>query len=125
MATTSTREREKTEQDMNPAQPMPGDGKAVSAADSQDAAATRSPSAEHPCTHPARPQAWMSGLQPADPGPRFDPSVPHPARVYTYWLGGKGHYRADRRAAEQVIRSRPQVVAGARANRMPCMDLGR
>jgi S-adenosyl methyltransferase len=59
----------------------------------------------------------MSGLQPADPGPRYDPSVPHPARVYAYWLGGKDHYPADRRAAEEVIRSRPQVVAGARANR--------
>jgi SAM-dependent methyltransferase len=37
--------------------------------------------------------------------------------VYGYWLGGKDHYPADREAAEQVIRCRPQVVAGARANR--------
>jgi hypothetical protein len=43
--------------------------------------------------------------------------VAHPARVYSYWLGGKDHYEADRRAAEEVIRVRPQVVAGARANR--------
>jgi len=48
---------------------------------------------------------------------RFDPSVPHPARVYSYWLGGKDHYPADREVAEEVIRRRPQVVAGARANR--------
>jgi O-methyltransferase involved in polyketide biosynthesis len=47
----------------------------------------------------------------------FDPSVPHPARVYGYWLGGKDHYEADRKAAEEVIRLRPQVVASARANR--------
>ena len=67
--------------------------------------------------HSARRQAWMSGLQPTDPGPRFDPSVPHPARVYDYWLGGKDHYPADRQAAEEVIRHRPHVVAGARANR--------
>jgi hypothetical protein len=59
----------------------------------------------------------MSDLLPADPGPGFDPSVPHPARVYAYWLGGKDHYPADRRAAEEVIGRRPQVVAGARANR--------
>jgi len=59
----------------------------------------------------------MSGLQPADPAPGFDPSVAHPARVYAYWLGGKDHYLADRQAAEEVIRRRPQVVAGARANR--------
>ncbi len=48
---------------------------------------------------------------------RIDPRVPHPSRVYAYWLGGKDHYPADRRAAEDVIRLRPQVVAGARANR--------
>jgi O-methyltransferase involved in polyketide biosynthesis len=43
--------------------------------------------------------------------------VPHPARVYAYWLGGKDHFPADRQAAEEVIRLRPQVVASARANR--------
>ena len=43
--------------------------------------------------------------------------MPHPARVYAYWLGGKDHYLADRHAAEEVIRRRPQVVEGARANR--------
>ena len=59
----------------------------------------------------------MSDLQPTDPGHRFDPSVPHPARVYDYWLGGKDHYPPDRRAAEEVMACRPQVVAGARANR--------
>jgi len=49
--------------------------------------------------------------------PQFDTSVAHPARVYAYWIGGKDHYEADRRAATEVIRVRPQVVAGARANR--------
>ena len=48
---------------------------------------------------------------------RFDPDTPHPARVYNYWLAGKDHFDADRRAAEEVIRHRPEVVAGARANR--------
>jgi O-methyltransferase involved in polyketide biosynthesis len=43
--------------------------------------------------------------------------VPHPARVYCYWLGGKDYFPADRKAAEDVIRLRPQVVASARANR--------
>jgi SAM-dependent methyltransferase len=37
--------------------------------------------------------------------------------VYGYWLGGKDHYPADRKAAEEVMRLRPQVVASARANR--------
>src|SRR5215471_15266457 len=48
---------------------------------------------------------------------RFDPNTPHPARIYNYWLAGKDHSPADRRAAEEVIRHRPEVVAGARANR--------
>jgi hypothetical protein len=48
---------------------------------------------------------------------RLDLSVPHPARVYAYWLGGKDHYPADRKVAEEVIQQRPQVVNGARANR--------
>ncbi|HUY49522.1 MAG TPA: SAM-dependent methyltransferase [Streptosporangiaceae bacterium] len=51
------------------------------------------------------------------PDPRPDPPIPHPARVYNCWLGGKDHYPADRKAAEDVIRYRPQVVAGARQNR--------
>jgi SAM-dependent methyltransferase len=48
---------------------------------------------------------------------RFDPHVAHPARVYAYWLGSKDHFPADRKAAEEVAAHRPQVVAGARANR--------
>jgi SAM-dependent methyltransferase len=49
--------------------------------------------------------------------PRLDSPAAHPARVYSYWLGGKDHFQADREAAEEVIRHRPQVVTGARANR--------
>jgi SAM-dependent methyltransferase len=66
------------------------------------------------------PQEWMSGFQPFDTGSHrsFDTSVPHPARVYAYWLGGKDCYEADRKAAEAVIEHRPQVVASARANRL-------
>jgi hypothetical protein len=48
---------------------------------------------------------------------RYDSSVAHPARVYDYWLGGKDCYEADRKAAQEVFRLRPQVMAGARANR--------
>jgi hypothetical protein len=53
----------------------------------------------------------------ADETPRFDPGVAHPARVYNVWLGGKDGLAADRKAAEEVAAHRPQVVAGARANR--------
>lgn len=63
------------------------------------------------------PPSWRCELQDSAADPRFDTSVPHPARVYGYWLGGKDHYPADRKAAEEVIRLRPQVVVSARANR--------
>jgi hypothetical protein len=46
-----------------------------------------------------------------------DPSVAHPARIYDYWLGGKDNYAADRLAAEEVLKSVPVLVEGARANR--------
>jgi S-adenosyl methyltransferase len=37
--------------------------------------------------------------------------------VYGYWLGSKDHFPADRKAAQEVAAQRPQVVAGAKANR--------
>jgi hypothetical protein len=37
--------------------------------------------------------------------------------VYNVWLGGKDHFAPDREAARRVAECRPQVVAGARANR--------
>jgi hypothetical protein len=48
---------------------------------------------------------------------RFDPAIPHPARVYACWLGSKDHFPADRTAAQEVAARCPQVVAGAQANR--------
>jgi hypothetical protein len=63
----------------------------------------------------SQPSAGTTTDMPTDK--RFDPCVPHPARVYAYWLGSKDHYPADRKAAEEVAAQRPQVVAGARANR--------
>ena len=62
-------------------------------------------------------ERWMSALPPPSSGSAFDPAAAHPARVYDYWLGGKDNFPADRTVAEEVIRLRPQVVAGARANR--------
>jgi O-methyltransferase involved in polyketide biosynthesis len=73
------------------------------------------------CTVAAEPgsllEGWMPAAAPASNGVAFDPAVAHPARIYNYWLGGKDHFPADREAAEEVMRLRPQVVAGARASR--------
>jgi trans-aconitate methyltransferase len=39
--------------------------------------------------------------QPSGSQPRtIDTSVPHPSRVYDYWLGGKDNFAADRQAAQ-------------------------
>jgi S-adenosyl methyltransferase len=46
-----------------------------------------------------------------------DRQAPYPFRVYSCWLGGKDRGLADREAVGEVMRLRPEVVAGARANR--------
>ena len=32
----------------------------------------------------------------------LDTAVPHAARVYNFWLGGKDHFEADRVVGEQI-----------------------
>ena len=59
----------------------------------------------------------MGGQEPAGKSVPFDTSVPHIARVYDYWLGGKDNYAADRAAAESVMASFPDVLVSVRAQR--------
>ncbi len=49
--------------------------------------------------------------------PDFDTSVPHIARVYDYWLGGKDNFAADRELGDQTLRAYPDIVFSVRANR--------
>jgi len=49
--------------------------------------------------------------------PDFDTSVPHIARVYDYWLGGKDNFAADRELGEQALQAYPKLVFSVRANR--------
>src|SRR6516165_3991659 len=49
--------------------------------------------------------------------PDFDTSVPHIARVYDYWLGGKDNFAADRQLGEQTLQAYPHIVFSVRANR--------
>jgi hypothetical protein len=49
--------------------------------------------------------------------PRFDTSVPHPARRYNYWLGGKDNFAADRESADAVAAAFPTVRIAAIENR--------
>ena len=43
----------------------------------------------------------------------LDTRVPHVARMYNYWLGGKGSFAADRAAAPGVGRRRAQAGESA------------
>jgi hypothetical protein len=49
--------------------------------------------------------------------PDFDTSVPHIARVYDYWLGGKDNFAADRVMGERTLQAYPNLVHSVRANR--------
>jgi hypothetical protein len=49
--------------------------------------------------------------------PDFDTSVPHSARVYDYWLGGKDNFAADRQAGDRALEAYPDMVFSVRANR--------
>ena len=65
----------------------------------------------------------MSGDEAGDPagGPldlaRLNTGVPHPARVYDVWLGGKDNFAADRAAAEAGLQAFPSTIKSVRANR--------
>jgi hypothetical protein len=49
--------------------------------------------------------------------PGIDTTVPHPARVYDYFLGGTDNFEADRVAAEAAIQAFPKTAESARAAR--------
>jgi S-adenosyl methyltransferase len=55
--------------------------------------------------------------------PPFDPSVPNPARMWNYWLGGKDNFAADRDAAERVLEVMPSMPMIARAARLFLIDV--
>ena len=82
---------------------------------------------------PAQPQP--AGPQPAGPQPAaaepereqrepwgpppagLDVSLPHPARVWNYWLGGRDFFAADQAAGQEIGREFPHLAEAARAER--------
>ena len=54
---------------------------------------------------------------PASPPPELDTTVPHSARIWNYWLGGKDNYAVDRAAGDQFLRTFPEIAVIARATR--------
>jgi S-adenosyl methyltransferase len=47
----------------------------------------------------------------------IDTTVPHSARIWNYWLGGKDNYEVDRAAGDQFRKVYPGIVDEARAVR--------
>lgn len=58
--------------------------------------------------NPARSEQVIRGI---------DTSVPNPARVYDYLLGGKDNFEIDRKTAQAGIGAFPKIVRSARASR--------
>jgi S-adenosyl methyltransferase len=50
-------------------------------------------------------------------GTGIDTTVPHSARIWNYWLGGKDNYQVDRMAGDQFSAIYPGIVDIARADR--------
>ncbi len=70
---------------------------------------------------PAEPDAGDPGRdsdeQWGPPPAGLDVSMPHPARVWNYWLGGRDFFAADRAAGEEISREFPHLAQTARAER--------
>jgi hypothetical protein len=94
-------------------------------ADRPHGAVPAGPSTDHGAGHGAGhrpgPEAGDSGPeqgQPWGPPPAgLDVSLPHPARVRNYWLGGRDFYAADKAAGEEIGREFPHLAEAARAER--------
>jgi len=48
---------------------------------------------------------------------KLDTTVPHSARIWNYWLGGKDNFEADRAAGDEVIAHIPDIPIGAKSER--------
>jgi hypothetical protein len=69
----------------------------------------------------------MLGASPADYTPskeasmidsaKIDTTVPHSARVWNYWLGGKDNFPADRQVGDDFAQLYPDITVVARTSR--------
>src|SRR5690349_20850851 len=48
---------------------------------------------------------------------KIDTRIPHSARIWNYWLGGKDNFEVDRTVGDEVKRIFPGIVRAARDSR--------
>ncbi|MFV2102959.1 SAM-dependent methyltransferase [Micromonospora sp. LOL_024] len=48
---------------------------------------------------------------------KLEPEVPHAARIWNYWMGGKDNFQSDRAAGDAVAEVYPEIVVMARESR--------
>jgi hypothetical protein len=53
----------------------------------------------------------------AEPKPKIDTAIPHSARIWNYWLGGKDNFAVDRAAADEFVKVMPSILLGVREAR--------
>ena len=53
----------------------------------------------------------------SEPGAQLDASIPHSARVWNYWLGGKDNFEVDRQVGDQFAQLYPDIAVVARSSR--------
>jgi hypothetical protein len=68
---------------------------------------------DNPSTSPGVPGEEPDGTN----GSAIDSTVPHSARIWNYWLGGKDNYEVDRMAGDEYAKVFPGIVDVARASR--------
>jgi hypothetical protein len=68
---------------------------------------------DHPPASPGVPGEEPDGTD----GSAIDTTVPHSARIWNYWLGGKDNYEIDRVAGDEFVKVFPGIVDIARAGR--------
>ena len=54
---------------------------------------------------------------PEGPATKLDTSIPHSARIWNYWLGGKDNFAVDRQVGDEILETLPDVADLARASR--------
>jgi S-adenosyl methyltransferase len=65
----------------------------------------------------ANPDREMFFVTDSEARPKLDTSVPHSARLWNYWLGGKDNFAPDRAAGDEIAKRFPSIIDLARADR--------